>query len=842
MKLANPLVVVGLVTTVALGTPAIAQPVEADSDQPEQVPLSETGSAIDLVIPAWVGVDYSTSGGGFDGVTQFEGFIPLRQDPGQNITFLTPRFLLDNDGNVGGGLLLGHRIYSQSSDRIFGGYVALDGRETDESSFYQLGLGLESLGDIWDFRLNGYIPLGDRRQLIDEQRFDTGLSITSGFEANQLILASRREQQLDRLYEAALFGLDAEVGAKLAEWNDDGELRAFGGLYFYDAIGTDSTLGWRLRLEARPTQNFSLGLAVQDDDIFGTNVVLSAGLTWPRLRPRGPITEVAEVPARLGEPIRRLPTIPVDVQRETETIIEEVVEPLRNPEEEQPYRFVHVTLGRQGQGDGTFENPYGSLQEALNDTISDGNNIVYVDAGNNPDIPAFAIPNRVRVLSQGPAQFLAGLPFPGFPETAARLPFSPVVNYDDGILVRLPFSGDGNFPQIRDAGATDLVRMGDRTVLSGFRLSDARGNAIVANSIIDVEIRDNVITNAGERGIFLNDVIGSVILFDNTITSSQGGVGSGQGILIRNAVVGDMEASIERQQLDNNRVAIEIAAAGSVPQGTDPQQIVSITDTALRNSRDQGLLVTADSLGNQQVTFSEGEILNSGAEGVWVRATNIGSQEVSIEDSVIRDSGAAGIRVQSGTLDGVSTAAQEIFIRRNQILNNGGDGISIESNEVAAQELAIDANVIQGNAGAGIRGVANNLSFQEYVTDLDNESLGISNNVISGNGAQGITLTINDSATLIADLKENTLSQNVTGGNPDLDVVSTANTTDVCVVLVDNTSATGIRLDNNRLGLPGLFEVGDLNTVSLRNSGTVTFQPNLAAFTDKPGISSCFRN
>ncbi|NJO52636.1 MAG: hypothetical protein HC840_28165 [Leptolyngbyaceae cyanobacterium RM2_2_4] len=842
MKLTDYLFLTGLLASVAGSFPAIAQTSETDTPELTNAP-TEIGSATDLVIPSRLGVEYSTSGGGFDGLTQFEGFVPLRQDPGQNITFLVPRFLLDNSGNIGGSLLLGHRFYSQSYNRILGGYLAFDSRETDNNTFHQLGLGLESLGETWDFRINGYIPLGDSRQLADEQRFDTGLDISSGFEENLLVLSSRREQQINRLYEASLFGLDAEAGVKLAEWdNGNGDLRAFGGLYFYDAVGTDGTLGWRLRLEARPTQNLRLGLMLQEDDIFGTNVVASAGLTWPRVRPRGPITEVEDVPARLGEAIVRIPTIPIDTQEESKTIVDEVIEPLMNPEEEQPYRFVHVSLGRQTQGDGTFENPFGTVEEALEDTRSDGNNIVYIDGGNNPDIPAFTIPDRVRVLSQGPVQLLAGLPFPGFPEAPARLPFSPVVNYDDGILVRLPLSGDGNFPRIQDAGVADLVRMGDRTVLSGFRIANATDNAIVANRVENVEIRDNTITNAGERGIFLNQVTGSVVLFDNIITESQGSSGSGQGILIRNSIDGDVEVTIRGHQIVGNRIGIEISALGSLTQGFDPQQIVDIDNTDLLNSSEQALIAIANNSGNQQIAFRNGNILNSGAEGLLAQATNIGSQELTLENTIVRGSMGDGIRVQSGTFNGVSTAAQEVFIRRNQIVNNGGDGISIESNEVAAQELAIDANVIQGNGGAGIRGAANNSSFQEYVTDSANSSSGISNNVISDNGAQGITLAANGSATLITDIQGNSVSNNAAVNNSEVEVTANSDTTDVCAVLNSNSSATGIRLNNNSLGTPGFFEVGDLSTVSARNIGQIFLEPGPSVFTDKAGFSSCFRN
>jgi hypothetical protein len=832
MQRASLLAVTGILLTATLCSQAIAQ--TPPSDPPEST------AASDLTIPAWVGAGHDSSGAGWDGVTHFEGFIPLRQSPGRDITFFEPRFLLDNDGNIGGSLLLGHRIYDPQSDRTYGGYIAFDRRETDASNFSQLGLGLESLGNIWDFRFNAYIPLGDSRHLVDESRSETGYTTSTQFVRNRLLLSSRREQQVTRTYEAGLLGLDAEAGAKLADWTD-GDLRAFGGIYFYDAQGTDSTLGWRLRLQARPTQNLTLGLAVQNDDLFGTNVVASIGFTFPRIRPRGPIRDSEAVAARLGEPISRNPTIAIHTQRDTHTTVEENTAPLRNPEEEQPYRFIHVTLGRKG-GNGTFEHPFGTIQEALNASVSDGNTIVYVDAGRNPTIPAFTIPDRVRVLSQGPVQRIAGLPFPGFPNDPARLPFSPTVNYREGILVRLPFSGDGRFPTIRQTGTTDLVTMGDRTVLSGFQLADAPGNGVAADGVENVEIRDNVITNAAERGIFLNNVYGSVVLFDNRITGSQGGSGSGQGVLIQNTADRAVDVSIQRQQIVNNRVGLEITASGNAAQQIDPQQIVSIDNTTIQNSDEQGIILTAEQLGNQQVAFRNGTVQNSGAEGVLARSTSTGAQELTIEDSMIRSSGGDGIRAQDGIRNGSSTAAQEVFLRRNRIENNTGNGITIEANEVAAQEFTIDSNVIQNNGGYGIRGVVNNVAFQEYVTDANNGSLGISNNIISNNGNQGISLTATNSGTLITDIQENNLSNNNANGRPDLEVTATANTNKVCIVLIGNTTTTGIQLNNNISGSPALFQVGDISTLSLRNVGGVTLQPNLSVFSDRQGITSCFRN
>jgi hypothetical protein len=829
-------------STTASSTTASSTTASSTDTSADDVTQTTTGRAEDLLIPARGGIGHRSSGAGFDGTTSIRGFIPLRQIPGRNLTYVSPQLLIDNGGDIGGNLLFGHRAYSVDSNRIWGGYLSLDARETDESDFYQLGLGFETLGEVWDFRINGYVPLGDTSQVIDERTFDTGLGVDSGFEGNLLILSSRREQQLIRVEEVALSGFDAEIGARIATWNDgNSDMRGFAGLYFYDAQKVDSTLGWRVGLELRPVQNITLGVTAQGDEIFGDMIVGSIAFDFPRVRPKAPVPDELEVIARMGESVRRTSSIAVDTQESRETVIESTEAPLMNPEEEAAYRFIHVTLGRSGQGDGTIENPFSTVEEAIAASISDGNTIIYVDAGNNPTIPAFTIPDRVSVLSQGPTQFLAGMPFPGFPTTASRLPFSTDINFNEGILVELPFSGDGNLPTIRDSSATNLVTLGDRTVLSGFILEEASTHAIFGNSINDIELRDTVITNPGERGIYLSNVTGSAILLDNRISGAQGGIRSGQAIFIENTFSGSLEASIQRHQLTNNRVGIEILASGNRTTLEDPAQFVEIADTSIIGSTDDGIIVTGTDLGNQIISITNSTIATNGADGIRVEAFNSASQEFSLATSTVTENAGNGLRFQVGIFNGATTAAQENFIQSNTITDNGGDGISIEANEVTAQEFAITGNTISGNDGAGIRAVANNVSFQEFVTDPANASFGLSNNVITNNGDVGIELVANNASTLIADIIDNKLSGNETGGTEDLTMTTTSNSVDACVILDGNVSTTGIQLDNNSGALvSSLFEVGALSTLSTRNAGGITLLPDTSAFTDLGQVTSCF--
>jgi hypothetical protein len=236
---------------------------------------------------------------------------------------------------------------ARNDKRIYGGYLSYDNRNTGNSVFNQVGAGFESLGDRWDFRVNGYAPLGDSRQMVNERVLDTGLQLTGNpfFQDHFLVAQGQRQFQQIRHFEAAMAGFDVEAGARLAKLGSQGDLRGYGGLYYYNASGSNDALGWRLRLEARPTDALNLGLSVQNDAIFGTNVVLSVGATFPGTRPRG-VSKQESVLARMGESVVRTASIVVDSQTESKSFSEPVTVKASNPETGSPYLFQQVKLGQ----------------------------------------------------------------------------------------------------------------------------------------------------------------------------------------------------------------------------------------------------------------------------------------------------------------------------------------------------------------------------------------------------------------------------------------------------------------------------------------------------------------
>ena len=713
MKKATRIGFISLVLATTISTPVAAQ-----LEEQETPPSTSTETAADLTITPRLGIGHTSSGGGFDGFTRFEGFVPLLQKPGNNLTFLEGRLLLDNDANLGGNILLGYRTYDPNSRRIWGGYIGYDNRNIGNNTFNQIGLGAESLGEIWDFHINAYLPIGDNRQEVGDV-----LLRESFFRENFLILDQQRNQ------EAAMGGFDVEAGARIAQLGREGDLRGYGGLYYYNAQGSQETLGWRLRLQARPTDYLNLGVSLQNDDLFGTNIVFTVGATFPGTRPQSPISEEESVVARLGESVQRNNAIVIDHQEEVNEVA------ATNPETDEPYVFQHVNLGIAG-GDGTFENPVGTVQEGLDRTLSDGNDIVYVQPGTNSGIPPFTIPDQVQVLSTGPVQRL---------ET---------VELD---VVQLPLSGAGVLPTITPS-AEASVTMSNGTTLSGFDIPNAGTSAIEGTNISSVTIRDNAIANSTQRGILLTNVTGEVMITDNSIDTT-GGIGN-SGFVLENTTE-SVDLTIARNRIantTNNAIGIGLT---NTAEGT-----ANISDNTLSGNQLNGISVGFDDTAQGTFTINNNTISENDNNGIFARVLGNSSSTLTIDKNAIFDNRNVGIATEM-----VGNSTSTLTIDNNTVSGNGTVGIASQMLGNSTSTLTIDNNTVSGNGTVGI-----GIQPQEFTTS----TAIITNNTVSSNGTEGITSQMLGNSTSTLTIDNNTVSDNGNVGigiNPDDFATSTATIT-----------------------------------------------------------------
>ncbi len=835
-----------------------------------------------LKIPARFNLKHQSSSAGFDGITGVGGFIPLNQTPGETVTFLEGDLLLDNGGNLGWSLDLGHRGVDGDIERIRGGYIGFDGRSTDESTFYQLAAGYERLAEDWDFRLNGYVPLGQSLNILSETHSEGLVQTHSGFQNNELVLSAVNERRRIRQEEEALGGFDAEIATQLSEW-EGGELTGAAGGYWLS--GENSSWGGKLRLAANFKSNFKAGVSLQHDGVFGTNFVVSIGASWPQLRfqkdEEKAFQAAYEIPIRLRDSIHRRDTVAVEQREDVDITRQTVTEALRNPEEGNEadgfgtYRFVHVALDG-AVGDGTYETPFNTVADAVTfvntnpDPDNNANTIIYVDgeiAAAGTTIPSFTIPDRARVLSQGPEQFIAGRSFTGFDADPVRLPFDrdnflnvDVANNPDavGIRVALPDSGDGVFPTIAGGSSPDLVTLGDSTILAGFNLQGASQNAVAGSNIRNAELRNNRITGSGANGIFLENVGGSVVLFDNEITGS-----SDRGIFAQNTTsTQSLDLTIAGYQLADNRVGMEFSTIGNTVGPEVPAQNIAVTpsnatntsvglpggtalNNSILNSTAEGIIVQAtgnalSSTSSQEFLFDQGTVDGSGATGISISA-NVGAhaQEINITNSNIRNNAGDGLSTLLGTPPtGVTQTAstQEFVVRNSAIANNGGAGININLADASSQEIVIRGNQVTENIGDGISSLAQNTSIQEWRNDVSSGDVGASENVITGNGGQGVDIDAQNLASLpVVGIANNTVNGN--GGTSDIDIATTsspanAGSPTTCVVVRGNNVGSRILLTGlttaSTGGLPS-FQVQDIaNVIATNNNALIVFASNTA--------------
>ena len=759
---------------------------------PETAPAPETDEMSPLRVMPRIGAQLTTGPGvgyesSFGGI---EGFVPLQQTSGQNLTFLEGRLLLSTDDTrLGGNLIVGHRIYSPKNNRTLGGYVAYDIRDTGDSVFNQVGAGVETLGEFWDARANLYIPIGDTRQQAEENIRVNSVSLfeTPSFQENFLALGEQ-QLQIDRRFEAAMTGLDAEAGVRITRLGETGDLRGYAGLYYYDAPGTSGFLGGRVRLEARPTDTLRVGLLLQSDENFGTNLVLSVGANFPGTRPRG-IGQQEQVLARLGESVTRQQNIVVDEQFESFSVTETLV--ATNPTTDEPWIFRHVNLGI-GTGDGTFENPAGTFEEAL--TVAGANDIVYVQSGTNPGIPAFTIPDGVQVLSTGPVQQIATV---------------------EAGNVQLPLSGSGVLPLV-----TGTVTLGDDNTLSGFEINGAEGAGIQGTDINNTTIQNNIISNStinssepsdlGE-GISLTNTTGTIDITNNTITNN-----SETAILITSDE-GQVELTIDSNAIADNFNALVINLLG-IAQGT-----AQITNNSIANSGSVDIELEENAqLDN--LTISNNTIDSPTSQGINFQAFDDAQATVTVSDNTLTNITGDGLY----TGDGMNfvfnqNSNTQLTISGNTIDTASDDGIDLNLFDDAVATVTISNNQIS-NANSGGIGFSN-IGIE---VDADNNSqlqLLIESNTITGSGDQGISIFSGaggGNSQISSTVQFNILTGNnvsgLTSGGFD---AQTFDTSTMCLQLSNNTSDTFALINNS-----GTFQVQiGVNTGTVTQSGTTVAPP-----------------
>jgi len=385
------------------------------------------------------------------------------------LTFFDGQVVLNEDQGVGYNLGLGIRFltdtfFTPDPTRITGVSVWADGTGTRADNFFaQVGVSWESLGDLWDFRVNGYAPVSNRFLTGDFQ--NTGGDPT--FFGNNLVLPTVAD------FDTAFFAAEVEAARRLG----NREAWGFAGAYKLDS-GNDDTTGYRAGIRGYAVPDVLLQIAVSNDEIFNTNAAFS--LTWFVGRTRSDYAATCSVVDRFREPVMRNDYVVIQTTQVAGG------EPLDDLDGD-PFSFVHVASAAPAGGDGTFEDPLNDLD--LIDTNSTSGDIVFTHATSSFTDESAVLHEDQRFLGEGD----------GFVFT---------VDTEQRGTIEIPESSPGARDEARPiiaGGSGSSITLADNNEVANFLIEDGTSgiNGASIDGVTDPNLHDLTIQNMSGTGIQL---------------------------------------------------------------------------------------------------------------------------------------------------------------------------------------------------------------------------------------------------------------------------------------------------------------------------------------------------
>ena len=731
-------------------------------------------------------------------------FVPLLDARDQHFLFSDLRGVFHEEDLIAANVGLGYRLYSDLLERTLGLYVYYDYRDAQENGFHQVSPGFEVLGDTWDFRSNIYLPrVGDHRKTLPNQ-----------FAGNFLLV--------DR-FQVAMTGADMELGVPLLSARD---VRLFGGAYHFQGPGVPDVWGWKVRCEAELTDSIRTNLSVQDDDLFGTTVNFWMAFRFPAGRSRHQRRCHQGIRNRFYEPVERLQNVVVQTNPGT---------PALDLTNDEPLFFLHVAAG--GNSDGSFEDPYAMLEDALTDSRYTGGQADVIYVRQNPAVrldpdaglqhmETVSLVSDTQLLSNGPLQSIATL------QGDLLLPFSGV----DRFLERLP-------------KINAKVKLADNTVLSGFdiestdkqrtvngqdvsgltiknnRINNGKGDANRAAAIGftrasgTVNIEGNIINQFKGRGIvFVESNITEGLVSDNVI-----GKDTGSNIEADNRGVQNPDPNDDpnRPTFDKTRAAIEFkktnfsgdirgnqvnanSGIGLYVNKTSTIEGMISSNTFNKNNRQGIVFDTSNFNGSIVDNDISGSLTGEGV--VFVDSTFAGA----INHNRINDNAYLGLAFFNTTFDG------PVSISDNMLNNNAFVGMAIIKSSL--QSGIIANNEIVNNTSAGgmfvwISGEADD-AFDVQI---------VNNEIVNNTSAGGMFVWISGEADDAFDVQ--IVNNSLIGNNDDI----------AFDVLVWNTESGTLDLTLSGNSSTNVVPAGQFNFDLLNDGGMFNVAPNGVNAANDPG-------
>lgn len=670
--LAAPIMALTLCTVIT--TAARGQTIVTDSGSPAPsflAPLSMPG-----LQPFWLGYVGADRGLGFQGqYFSAGGFFPITTDMMDGTWFFDGRaHVTANYGNFFSNMGIGRRQYVDFLNSIIGvsGWYDYDGDAYQNYGYRynQLGVTAEVFNPLFDFRFNGYFPIGQKNHSLYQ------------FEQNYLLYVNG--------IDTALQGADTKFSLRpafLAPLNGYIDL---GGYWFHSEL-VQGFGGFSTGFGVQPLPGLAVNMEVNHDDTFGTTgfVRVAFGLRGSPGNTR--------IGTRLLEPTRRNDHI-VRFNQQPQIAT--------NPNTSAYYNVIHVDNAAAAGGNGTAEHPFKTLAAAQ--AASAVNDIIYVHRGTGTTAgydTGIVLKNNQMLLGSGNSYVI---------QTTEVGPF---------LLKALDRSG----PDISNPnGAAITLANNDR--VGGMTISEANVG-ILGNGITNTLLEQNTVFGGLIDGIQLNNSAGTIDIVNNSIKqNAQDGIHLVGGTATFNVAGNTVDSNIRNgiffdnahgtATVDNNKLGsngrgnwggVQIAqTSGEMDAEIKNNTIQYNTEGIYINATGAGTVVNANIHNNPEISHQQGD-------GIQVASNTNATVDFNIHDNPnisyngypegvgIGRTTAGGAGIRLSTIDGVMGG----IIGYNNLVNNAGTG-----------ELPI-------GTAAGIDGNFRGDSVTSFI---------ITNNIIDGKG------------------------------------------------------------------------------------------------------------
>ncbi len=740
------------------------------------------------------------------------------------IGFFDGQVTLSDENGVGYNLGVGFRWlgwapFPLEPERITGFSFWTDGTSTDTGNFFpQVGVSYESLGDLWDLRVNGYIPLGQESQL---GTFSPTGNTT--FQDNFLV------SETFAIRNTSLNVGEAEIARRIMP---DRDAWAFAGPYVLANDDQDSA-GYRVGVRGYAYPDLLVQLAVTDDEIFKTNTTFS--VTWFVGRTRTNFRPAYGLADRMREPVMRNDYVALARDRVLGG------NPLTNTNGD-AFRFVHVNSAAAPGGDGTFENPLNNVGNVFPNSQDSDIVLLYSDSLFQNQNPLVLRDNQ-RLLGEGNNEiFQITTQQQGvidIPETSpgARAGARPVImdalglgavqladanevaNFNiDGGLAGLfsPGTGAGN-PNIHDMNISDTTGDGivftplTRTNTTNPLLKTVAGNVTIDDVVFDnvggneININSFTAENLNDPNVALQETI---VISDVTSTN-----GNGRGVWLQNTHSG-RTASITNYTNGTQGTAGSGGGGGDgvlVFAGTGGNEFggnVTLTNLDIFEIDGYALdFENVDTTSATTITNNNGLTYDGGSgTGGGMRFDNFDGT-ITGNSSTLRGGTLDGVRV-TGVSDGTITLNSSVtFTAIDGTVINVGPDLGDSFTGLLTVSGDITANSVGQLVSLQRLGATSVLTLTGDMTDVENaDSLGI----FVGNNTAGIVLFSGD------------ITVDTTGANRTGILLDTNGTTDISFnglvdITTDGLNSNGFDARDGGM----LTMLGTTNTVSTNGSTAV---------------------